>query len=334
MSTHDAFEEEVLSPISEPLLLRFGADLVWTCREQTGAHIYVGPKQAASRSAMDALRQCHITGIINCTTDIPCYHRRQNNNNNCNINNNEEEEQGNSHNHNHNHNIRYCQVPVEDVETANLKEYFPGACAFLHEILMVRRESVLVHCHFGVSRSASIVLAYLLRDYHNMTLDEASRFIKYRRPKICPNRGFWNQLQEWEKENREKVREESSIPQPVNLSFSSLRSSYTWFVTCRDVPNILDQLHIWSWMETITRNEEDGLIQCLDFIWERGGDLGSIDLEWFRTACGVWEKDNEKTLVVERVLGIASDSEFGARHVVHQRQIDRLIRFLLVEDEG
>uniref|UniRef100_A0A669D5Y4 Dual specificity protein phosphatase n=1 Tax=Oreochromis niloticus TaxID=8128 RepID=A0A669D5Y4_ORENI len=51
---------------------------------------------------------------------------------------------------------------------------------------------VLIHCAVGVSRSASIVLAYLMI-HHNYTLLDAINKVKERRW-IFPNRGFLKQL--------------------------------------------------------------------------------------------------------------------------------------------
>lgn len=51
---------------------------------------------------------------------------------------------------------------------------------------------ILVHCHVGVSRSATVVLAYLMLK-RNMTLVEAINKVKAGRG-IIPNRGFLRQL--------------------------------------------------------------------------------------------------------------------------------------------
>ena len=56
---------------------------------------------------------------------------------------------------------------------------------------------VLVHCFAGVSRSASVVIAYLMR-YHNMTYSQACAHVRDRRPWINPNPGFVNQLKRYE----------------------------------------------------------------------------------------------------------------------------------------
>ncbi len=49
----------------------------------------------------------------------------------------------------------------------------------------------------GVSRSATIVLAYLMK-YHHNTLKEAYIYLAEKRPQICPNEGFLLQLIRYE----------------------------------------------------------------------------------------------------------------------------------------
>ena len=52
---------------------------------------------------------------------------------------------------------------------------------------------VLVHCAAGVSRSATLVLAYLI-GFQDMTLLAAHAHLKAARSVIRPNNGFWRQL--------------------------------------------------------------------------------------------------------------------------------------------
>ena len=57
---------------------------------------------------------------------------------------------------------------------------------------------VLVHCLAGMSRSATIVIAYLLATTA-MTTAEATEFVRSKRRVIRPNYGFVNQLEQYEK---------------------------------------------------------------------------------------------------------------------------------------
>lgn len=55
-------------------------------------------------------------------------------------------------------------------------------------------QAVLVHCKMGVSRSASTVIAYAMKQ-QRWPLDVALAFVRDRRSIIKPNEGFMKQLQ-------------------------------------------------------------------------------------------------------------------------------------------
>jgi protein-tyrosine phosphatase len=50
----------------------------------------------------------------------------------------------------------------------------------------------------GKSRSATIVIAYLMR-FKNMRFEEAYKFVRGQRSMVFPNLGFIRQLREYEK---------------------------------------------------------------------------------------------------------------------------------------
>ena len=60
----------------------------------------------------------------------------------------------------------------------------------------LERGCVLVHCGAGMSRSVSVVAAYLCR-YAGMRLDEAIGFIKERRQGACPADIFIAEITRW-----------------------------------------------------------------------------------------------------------------------------------------
>lgn len=93
--------------------------------------------------------------------------------------------------------IIYHGVPAMDMFTFKLDRYFDEACDFIGKAVGTKKTGtlngkILVHCKEGVSRSASLVLAYLVRD-QEMTLKDAVRLVRSKR-EISPNQGFLQQL--------------------------------------------------------------------------------------------------------------------------------------------
>ncbi|PSS31082.1 hypothetical protein PHLCEN_2v2414 [Hermanssonia centrifuga] len=88
------------------------------------------------------------------------------------------------------------QVPLTDSPFDELARYLPQTTAFIAEALQNPRACVLVHCVQGVSRSASIVCAYLVQAY-GYSPAQAVQYVKSRRPYAEPNPGFITQLGEY-----------------------------------------------------------------------------------------------------------------------------------------
>lgn len=59
-------------------------------------------------------------------------------------------------------------------------------------------ERILVHCVQGISRSASVVIAYCMKS-NEWSLKKSYDFVKSKRKIISPNVGFIKQLQQYEK---------------------------------------------------------------------------------------------------------------------------------------
>lgn len=73
-----------------------------------------------------------------------------------------------------------------------------SSCTDFHQVFFFSPGVVYVHCQQGVSRSATVVLAYLML-YQNMSLMTAARAVREKR-EIFPNEGFLKQLCVLEKE--------------------------------------------------------------------------------------------------------------------------------------
>lgn len=61
---------------------------------------------------------------------------------------------------------------------------------------------VFVHCHAGISRSATICIAYIMKTMQ-WDLSRAYEFVKQKRPRISPNLHFMGQLLEFQKQLQE-----------------------------------------------------------------------------------------------------------------------------------
>ncbi|KAK3808418.1 MAG: Mkp-4, partial [Benniella sp.] len=82
----------------------------------------------------------------------------------------------------------------------NLLRDFPTAFELIDEAVASNNGNgkALVHCQLGVSRSASLVIAYVMRSL-GMGLTEAYDFVKQRSSVISPNMSLMYQLAEFEK---------------------------------------------------------------------------------------------------------------------------------------
>ncbi|GAV99965.1 dual-specificity protein [Lentinula edodes] len=85
------------------------------------------------------------------------------------------------------------QIFLDDSEEEDILIHLLPAIAFIQSELDKGR-GVLVHCQAGVSRSATIVAAYLMHN-RQMGVEEALDLIRKARPEIDPNPGFIAQLE-------------------------------------------------------------------------------------------------------------------------------------------
>ncbi|XP_033890559.3 dual specificity protein phosphatase 4 [Acipenser ruthenus] len=91
---------------------------------------------------------------------------------------------------------QYKCIPVEDNHKADISSWFIEAIEYIDSIKDFNGR-VLVHCQAGISRSATICLAYLMKK-KLLKLEEAFEFVKQRRSIISPNFSFMGQLLQFE----------------------------------------------------------------------------------------------------------------------------------------
>ncbi|XP_016110205.1 dual specificity protein phosphatase 16-like [Sinocyclocheilus grahami] len=100
----------------------------------------------------------------------------------------------------------FLRVPVNDSFCEKILPWLERSVEFI-EKAKASNARVLVHCLAGISRSATIAIAYIMKRM-DMSLDEAYRFVKEKRPTISPNFNFLGQLLDFEK----KLKSASDAP--------------------------------------------------------------------------------------------------------------------------
>lgn len=96
--------------------------------------------------------------------------------------------------------FEYMNIPAQDISSQDLQQYFENGAAWMEEAIN-NGGKILVHCACGISRSASMVIAYLMQST-GRSYDETLAYVQSKRPIIQPNRGFEEQLRVWERRTR------------------------------------------------------------------------------------------------------------------------------------
>ncbi|KAH8117272.1 phosphotyrosine protein [Phellopilus nigrolimitatus] len=91
--------------------------------------------------------------------------------------------------------LKTLQIPIRDGPFEELAAHLGRTSAFIADALRGRGR-VLVHCVQGMSRSASVVAAYLMAA-HGLSVRDAVDFVRSRCATAQPNSGFLGQLQEY-----------------------------------------------------------------------------------------------------------------------------------------
>ncbi|XP_034032791.1 dual specificity protein phosphatase 8a isoform X2 [Thalassophryne amazonica] len=94
----------------------------------------------------------------------------------------------------------FMRIPVNDNYCEKLLPWLDKTNEFIDKA-KVSNCRVIVHCLAGISRSATIAIAYIMKTM-GLSSDDAYRFVKDRRPSISPNFNFLGQLLEFEKDLR------------------------------------------------------------------------------------------------------------------------------------
>ncbi|XP_014482246.1 PREDICTED: serine/threonine/tyrosine-interacting protein-like isoform X2 [Dinoponera quadriceps] len=136
--------------------------------------LFLGPYSAASRSKLDSLLEHGITHIVCVRQDIEANFIRPN----------------------FPDKFKYLVLNIADIATENIIQHFQTVKTFIDEGLNSGGQ-VLVHGNAGISRSAALVLAYMMETY-GLSQTQAYAIVQQRRFCINPNEGFMTQLREYE----------------------------------------------------------------------------------------------------------------------------------------
>jgi len=160
--------DAIVTVIQTPTFSSFECDLP---HDILDARLFLGSFNQTEK--YELVKDLKITHILNMTTECDNIH----------------EDKG----------IKYMKVSILDEDDKNIHDHFQDAYQFIHDALTEDvNNNVLVHCAMGKSRSATIIIMYLMKKF-SWGFEKAFAFVKRKRDAICPNDGFVQRLQEFEK---------------------------------------------------------------------------------------------------------------------------------------
>ena len=113
--------------------------------------------------------------IVNCSKDIPNYFEP---------------------------NIEYIRVYVEDKLDQDIYTFLDKTINYMDTYLKENpQKNIFVHCFMGSSRSATVIIAYLIK-FRKYTRRDALLFLKQKRHLVNINTDFFKQLKRFEKDYR------------------------------------------------------------------------------------------------------------------------------------
>jgi hypothetical protein len=171
--------------------------------------------------------------------------------------------------------ITYVRIAINDSEHAHMLPYFDGTSDCIDRTID-QGCSVLVHCRQGISRSASIVIAFLMK-HRKMSKEEAYIFVKKRRPVVAPNEGFWSQLTVFETQLSGPAALCSDSVSQHSLDEAWCRASCAKYIV-GDVKRAFSEL-----VDGPVSLQHKALLAALDFVLGRAMLLS--DISWMRAMC-------------------------------------------------
>jgi protein-tyrosine phosphatase len=87
--------------------------------------------------------------------------------------------------------VEHLWIVIGDDPKEDIAKFFSTTFHFIRKNLL--KGNVLVHCQAGISRSCTIVIAYLMQQMY-ISFGEAYKIVIAKRPIAYPNKGFIRQL--------------------------------------------------------------------------------------------------------------------------------------------
>ena len=140
-------------------------------------NIYLGDFRTADN--IDILKEHNITHIINCAFNLPNKYPEQ---------------------------ITYKRLELRDETDQPIIEKLEEAYQFIKEN---KDKNIFVHCVFGKSRSASVVIFYIMKE-KKLNFNEAKNYVKNIRKIVEPNSGFENELNRYYEEHIKNDKDENN----------------------------------------------------------------------------------------------------------------------------
>jgi hypothetical protein len=125
-----------------------------------------------------------------------------------------------------NPNIKYSIYHVNDDSWIDLSQHFDSAIGFIDNAIN-NGGKVLVHCKEGVSRSVTMVIAYIIYK-EKITPSAALEMIRKIRSKANPNKGFMRLLQQY----YDKITTNTTNTTNTTESYSSNSSNSSNYQNC------------------------------------------------------------------------------------------------------
>ena len=185
-------------------------------------HLYLGNMRDASNTSV--LQRFNIRYILNVTAKAPTYSIPSG--------------------------FDYKHLEAADNGNQNLRKFFEEAFEFI-DAAKNAGTGVLIHCQAGISRSPTIAVAYLMKNYL-MAMAEAYKFVKTKRSIISPNLNFMGQLWEFEQVLKSDTKDNEINSKSLGATLKSLGELKT--------PSTAGQTPFLSWTQQSSNSDDFGTI--------------------------------------------------------------------------